>query len=83
MGDRPPRCDGPNFNVARHSKSKFTGAELFSNLGKTSDNLIRVGALRRVFLDHIGNKRLHESEAMVSLACRNQNCFERQKNGKK
>jgi hypothetical protein len=75
MGDRPPRCDGPNLNVAWHSRSKFPGTELFSDPSKTSDDLIHSGALRRVFLDHIGDKRLHELEAMISLVRKSQKVF--------
>jgi hypothetical protein len=67
MGDGPPCRDGPELNVARHPGAKFPGTELVSDLSKTSNDLIHVGALRRVFLDHIGDKWLHELEAMVFL----------------
>jgi hypothetical protein len=67
MGDGPPCCDGPDLNVASYPGPKFPGAELASDFSKTSNDLIHVGTLRRVFLDHIGDKRLHKLEAMVSL----------------
>ena len=72
MGDGPPCRDGPELNVARHSGAKFPGAELIPDLSKTSNDLVHVGPLGWIFLDHIGEKRLHELEAMVFLVCRSQ-----------
>ena len=68
MGYGPPSCDEPDFSVAGYPGAKFPGAEFASDLSKASNDLIHLGALGRVFLDHIGNKWLHELEAMVFLA---------------
>jgi len=73
MGHGPPCHNGPDLNVAGHPGAKFPAAELVSDLRKTSNDLIHVGALGRVFLDHIGDKWLHELEAIVSLVSRSQN----------
>ena len=72
MGDGPPCRDRPELNVTRHSGTKLPSAELLSDVSKTSNDLIHVGALRWVFMDHIGNKRLHELEAVVSLVRKSQ-----------
>ena len=67
MGDGPPCRNGPELNVVRNLGTKLSTAEPLSNLSETSDNLIHVGALGRVLLDHIGDKRLNELEAMIFL----------------
>lgn len=67
MGDGPPCRNGPEINVARNLGTKCPKTEPLSDLSKASDDLIHVGALGRVLLDHIGNEWLHEFEAIVFL----------------
>jgi hypothetical protein len=67
MRHRPPGCDDPDLNVASYPGPKFPGAELASDFSKTGNDLIHVRTPRRVFVDHISDKRSHELEAVVSL----------------
>lgn len=67
MGDGPPCCDRPDLNVARQTGTKCPKTEPLSDLSKTSDDLIHVGALGGVLLDHIGDEWLHKFEAIVFL----------------
>lgn len=72
MCDGPPCYDRPDVNVAPHPRSKFPVAELHFDLRKASNDLIHVGALGWVFLDHICDKWFHKLEAMVFLVCGSQ-----------
>ncbi len=65
-------CDEPDLSVSRHPGAKFPRAEFVSDLREASDDLIHVRALFRVFLNHVGDKRLHELEAKVPLVRKRQ-----------
>lgn len=67
MGDGPPCHNRPELGVARHPGTKLPSTAFGSHLSKTSDDLIHVGPLGRVFLNHIGDQWLHELKAMVFL----------------
>jgi len=73
VANRSPRGDRPNLIVASHPGAELPCTESVHYLGETIYNLVHSRTLLRILLDHVGDERFHEFEAMVLLMCMTQN----------